>query len=112
MVKSIKGGGELNLNAMVTSLCYPWEWGVVGEFRRIVQEDEVRLYWTVGVHPKAKFGDENKIEWGEMLKDGRCVGVGEVGMDRLGHSSQAWSLELETRLAVRHNKAVGGEGIS
>ena len=41
-----------------------------------------------------------------MLKDGRCVGVGEVGLDRGGDASQARSLEFGTRLAVRHNKAL------
>ena len=106
VVKNREGGGDLNLNAMVTSLCYPKEWGVVGELRRMVQQDGVHLYWTVGVHPKEKFGEGDKIKWEGMLKDGRCVGVGEVGLDRRGDASQAKSLEFGTRLAVRHNKAL------
>ena len=35
---------ELNLNAVVTSLCYPDEWKVVEEFRTIVQEKKEHLY--------------------------------------------------------------------
>ena len=72
----------------------------------MVQEDGEHLYWTVGVHPREKFGDGDKIKWESMLKDGRCVGVGEVELDRGGHASQARSLEFGTRLAVRHNKAL------
>ena len=78
---------ELNLNAVVTSLCCPDEWEVVEEFRTTVQEEKEHLYWTVGVHPRVKFEDEDKIRWGDMLKDGRCVGVGEVGLDRKKHKT-------------------------
>ena len=76
------------------------------ELRRMVQQDGVHLYWTVGVHPKEKIGDGDKIKWEGMLKDGRCVGVGEVGLDIGGDANQARSLEFGTRLAVRHNKAL------
>ena len=44
VVKSIEGRVELNLNAVVTSLCYPDEWEVVEEFRTTVQEEKEHLY--------------------------------------------------------------------
>ena len=59
---------ELNLNAVVTSLCCPDEWEVVEEFRTIVQEKKKHLYWTVGVHPRVKFEDEDKIRWGGYVE--------------------------------------------
>ena len=85
---------ELNLNAVVTSLCCPDEWKVVEEFRTMVQEKKEHLYWTVGVHPRVKFEERDKIRWGDMLKDGRCVGVEEVGLDRKRDASQAKSSDL------------------
>ena len=105
VVKTIERRGELKLNAVVTSLCWPSEWSVLEDFRAMVQEGE-RLYWTVAVHPRVKFEEGDKIRWGDMLKDGRCVGVGEVGLDRKGNASQARSLDLGARLAVQHNKAL------
>ena len=103
----------LKLNAVVTSLCRPSEWSVVEDFRTMLQEGE-RLYWTVGVHPRVKFEEGDKIRWEDMLKDERCVRVGEVELDRKGNASQARSLDLGARLAVQHDKALvvhcrGGE---
>ena len=74
-------------------------------FWEMVKEG-INLYWTVGVHPKVRFEQRMEEKWERMVRSDRCVGVGEVGLDKEGDPTQEQSLRAGVRLAVKYNKAL------
>ena len=81
----------VELKTVVTSLCWPEEWGNINYFGEMVREG-INLFWTVGVHPKVRFEQRMEEKWERMIRSDRCVGVGEVGWDKEGDLTQEQSL--------------------
>ena len=86
----VQGGGKYKLGGIVTSFCWPGEWGNIGEVEEF-KDLGYTFFGAVGVHPKVEglgVGDKCRNEWRERVHNKRCVAVGDVGLDGNGSERQ------------------------
>ena len=73
-----------DLIAAVANYAYPKSWE---EMRKMMREDDSRIYFTIGVHPHCltdelmKRVDYLLLSISACILNERCLGIGEVGLD-------------------------------
>ena len=78
--------GNLHLSKVVANYVYPNLWRKAQEHQR--QDMCERIAYTFGIHPHFVKEQNPLEELRELLRDKRCVGLGEVGLDYSGNCRQ------------------------
>lgn len=66
-------------------LDHDWRGPFPQEFcvRSLAGGPTVRVYYTFGIHPREpSYSNDTRMRWQTLVSDPRCVGIGEVGLDR------------------------------
>ena len=97
----------ISLTAAIVSFCH----GHIDPVEKALIEEDARLYFTYGIHPKMATYIANSY-YREVTKsvnqDPRCVGYGEVGLDYSGRYQETSAVQREvfSRILCKYQKSV------